>query len=134
MKNLIWVVGILGLVILCGVFYKSRIPQNPPAKMFSQKIEEHSVLSIEVMDDCSLLLELANGKKICCKLPVNLVPNAKLHLVRFLNQSTNPRVVLMGVKGNAYIADLHVVPQGSTIDVSVVQWLKDKELVWVDPV
>ncbi|MHA1948695.1 MAG: hypothetical protein ACW99G_03015 [Candidatus Thorarchaeota archaeon] len=99
----------------------------------SQEGNTYVAKKIKVMAGNEFDITLDNGKRIHAKLAVNSVPDAKHKVITYLNQTTNPKVVVLGKQGDIWIIDLYVRKelQASLYEeISLTSWLKDSGLIW----
>lgn len=93
-----------------------------------------SVTYIRVLDGNDFDLKLEDGTRVRGHLRVSTVPEAKDKVIRFINNSKNPRVVLYryNPEEKFWEIDLLLEAQQSSVlgDTSLTAWLRQEKLVW----
>ena len=138
----LYLAGFLGfLAIVFGLLLHNRgvewkIQPTPETEIqISQSGDTYSVTEITVLAGNEFDLKLENGKRIHAKLLVNTVPDAKHRVIDYLNQTQQPRVVILGRQGDTWMVDLYVRMESQASlweEVSLTNWLKENELIWQD--
>jgi uncharacterized protein YpmB len=135
------VILIILSVVLSFVLYNKGVQTKSANKIdietrISQQGDTYSVKKITVLAGNEFDITLDNGKRIYAKLAVTTVPDAKHRVITYLNETINPKVVILGKQGETWIVDLYVrmESQASLLDeeVSLSNWLKENGLIWQD--
>ena len=91
-----------------------------------------NVKEINVLKGDEFSLLLGDNRRIHAILDVRSIPDSKEKLLRFLNDCTNPRVILKGENNGVWQVEMFVTTQSSSgeVEISVSKWLRDKKLVY----
>lgn len=132
--------AILSVILGAGLYlaynYKrtGTVPIQNPIQTLVQK--SYKVTHIGVLQGHEFDLKLEDGRRIHGVLNVKTPKEARDRMVRFINQATHPRVVLLERLnvpthlGNAEIWRVRLYVTVGPSEVNVVDWLKDQNLVW----
>lgn len=131
----------IGMVLLIALFswvvIKDQTTDTPFIGVHQWSGRSYPVQSINVLQGHEYDLSLSNGIRIRAYLELDSTPEARKQVVRLLNRSAKPRVVLLKRKdrGHWYV-DLLVHPQdeeyGHGREVSISDWLRSKQLAYDD--
>jgi hypothetical protein len=115
-------------------FTSDKITGSVPVEKDAPETRSYTVKTVELVsgDIFDVILE-ENNTRILAKLEVFTTRSAKEKVRVFLNESTNPRVVLKkrleNVEGSPmWAVDMYVTHQGQEIKVS--EWLTQQNLVY----
>ena len=129
----------IGMVLLTSLFswvvLKEQSPNIPFVEVHRWLGESYSVKSVDVIQGHEYDLQLSDGRRIRAQLEVETTPEAREWVVRLLNESRNPRVILLERKtAGHWCVDLRVQPQNNGFgrEVSVADWLRTKHLAYDD--
>lgn len=135
-KTLTLAIGMVLLITLFSwVVVKDQTTDTPFIGVHQWSGRSYPVQSVDVLQGHEYDLKLSNGSRIRAYLEVDSTPEAREQVVRFLNRSRKPRVVLLKRKdaGHWYV-ELMVQPRdgGFGQEVSLSDWLRAKRLAYDD--
>ena len=122
------------IIAVGGIFtvkYLSEPTRTSTLSVFTKEVR--LVSYIGVLDGDEFDVRLRDQTRIRCQLRVDTVPQAKDKVIRFINNSTNPRVVIFDhdSETNVWEVDILLDASGSAIgDTSLTLWLIEEDLVW----
>lgn len=116
---------ILGVVIVYatgGVKTELYHPSNPLVK---QRV---AVQRIRVISGHEFDVTLRDGRRIHGRLPVDTPLEATKEVVKLINSSTDPEVVLLNRENELWLIEIHLTVNGKKI--RLVDWLSQNNLIW----
>lgn len=125
--------GVLLMALFLWVVIKDQSSSTPFIGVHQWANKSYSVQTVNVLNGHEFDLQLANGKRIRGFLEVTAAPEAKKEVVRLLNNSRKPRVILKRRKDDGHwCIELLVQPQseGWQREVNVADWLRANRLAY----
>lgn len=117
------VVVLSGLIYVAYETHQQPTNNNPVAQIF-QMNQEFKIRKITVLQGHEFDLTLVDGRRVHARLPINTPVEAKHKVVKYINNSRNPRCVVLDRSAEAWTVDL-LFDAGSLTD-----WLRQQNLVW----
>ena len=77
-------------------------------------------------------ISLKDGRRLHCLLSIKTSRGAHDEVVRFINQSQSPQVIIYDKKDDGWLVDLRLIQCTGTAcrPISLTQWLREKQLAW----
>lgn len=118
------IVALGGLIFVAYESHNGPAANNNPVAHIFQMNEEFKVRKITVLQGHEFDLTFVDGRRVHARLPINTPPEAKHKVVEYINNSRNPRCVVLDRSAEAWTVDL-LFDAGSLTD-----WLRQQNLVW----
>lgn len=118
---LLAIVGSLTILLAVLLFQRLKltlgfVPQGP-----------FNLEYIKVITGNEFDIKLDNGQRIHAKLQITAVPEAKTQVIRLLNSSKNPQVIICGKKDEFWLVDIILTTDRN---ISLTEWLQSNKLSW----
>jgi hypothetical protein len=137
-KNLILgLFAIVAAVVTSIAIMKHKLEihhaDDPLANSIIDSYNPISIKTIDVIGGDEFDLVLADGRRIHAILDVRSTPDAKAKVLAFINQCTNPRIVVQQHRNNVWVVSMYITTSnasGEDVEISLSKWLREKRLVY----
>lgn len=126
LMNKSWVLIILSIILFFVYNNKFKVIDfsNSNITLPSIGSETFDIKKIRVIDGNEFEITYTSGKSIHGVLQVKTKDSAKDKVIKFLNESTQPKAVVFNKLNDVWIIDIVV-----SNNVSLTSWLKEQELI-----
>jgi len=120
------ILGIIIVILGAGLYYAyslTSVGSTPPAIG-----QERGITKIGVLNGHEFDLELENGERVHAVLTVDSTPEATEEVIKLINKSINPRIVVLDKRDNLWVIELHLTVR--EIEFKLSDWLVDRNMIW----